>query len=112
MIRGCFTRTNRGILDQDMVLAGYLLQLVKEGGSFRGILERWLMLPDPLVAFHPKISFFDVEGLLGPTRFACGELAACATQRAKDPVQNQKIHKHKQRAAHNPSNHTLARIHS
>src|SRR4030095_8996974 len=112
MIRRCFTRTNRGILDQDTVLAGYLLQLVKEGGSFRGILERWLMLPDPLVAFHPKISFFYLERLLGQRRFACGELAACATQRAKDPVQNQKIHKHEQRAAHNPCKHTLEWISS
>src|SRR6266511_4195598 len=110
MISRCFTRTNRGILDQDTMLAGYLPQLVKQGGSFGGILERWLMLPDPLVAFNPKISFFHVEGLLGQRPFACGQLAARATQRAKDPVQNKKIHNYKQRAGNNPRKHTLAWI--
>src|SRR5439155_26564048 len=70
-----------------------------------------LMLPNPLVALHPKVSFLHIDGLLGQNRFACGQLGPSATQTAKEPAQNEKIHKEEQRAHDKPGKYAFALIH-
>src|SRR6266571_8668316 len=102
MIRRRFTRTNRWILDQNIILTRHLLQLVKQGGGFGRILEYWLMLPDPFLAFRPDISFFDVKRLLSQGRFTRGQLCVNATYGAENPAQHQKIQQHKNRASDYP----------
>ena len=94
------------------MLTCHLLQLIEQSGRFGRILEGWLMLPDPLVAFRPEISFFDVTGLLGQRCFARGQVPACTTQCAGDPAQNQQIQQHENGAGNYPRKHALAWIHS
>src|SRR5207237_6229231 len=96
----------------NIVFSGTLFQLIELIGGVRRIFEHWLMLSDPLIAFYPEILLFYVNGLLCPSRFTCGQLSACATQRGKDPAQDHEVEQHDCGAADDPRKHTLTWIHS
>src|SRR5437868_15453373 len=110
MIGRRFAGADRGVLNQNIIFTGDLFQLIEQGRCFRRILERWLMLLDPLVTFYPKIPLFYVSGLLGTSRFARSQVSTRATQRAKEPTQNHEVEQQQHCASDNPSKQALARI--
>src|ERR1041385_2193529 len=94
MIRGGLTRANGGGLAQDAVFAGDLFQLIEQGGCFRRIFQRGLVLSEPLVAFVPDIALFYIDSLFSASCPARCQFRTRAAQGAEKPVPNDKIEQH------------------
>ena len=112
MIRSGLACSDRRIFDQDIVFAGDFPDLIKQRGGFRGIFERRLMLPHPLVALGPRVALFHVNSLLGQLTSPAAKLLLRARDCAPERNQNPQIEQHSNGPCDNPREHTLTRVHS
>src|SRR5437868_1282278 len=111
MLRRRLARANGGILDQDIVLAGYLLDLVEERRRFHGALKDGLVLLDPFVAALPEIAVLDENFLFGPGRFVNGQLRLGFAEHAEKLAPNEEIDEENDGAGHDPGECALTLTH-
>src|SRR5205085_10859325 len=107
-----FARTDRRILNQNIVLASDLFEFIEQGRSFFGTFHRWLRFFQPQLPFRPEIALSHVNRLLSASALAQSQLSPRIADASQNQSPNEEIDQQEQNTGDPERHHSLAPGHS